>query len=102
MSKKSDQPESLWNNYWEQECEFRQYCFGIDPSRVLDKIDTDIPIEPDERASILRMLNFDPTSATVWIGVNKEWVTIMGTRFIPGRIFAGDGKEPRSRFAIID
>ena len=102
MSKKSKCIESLWSNYWEYECEIRQYCFGVDPSRVLDKIDTDILIEPGERASILRLLNFDPDSATVWIGVSKERITLMGNRYSAKLIFAGEDTKPHSRFAVID
>jgi len=96
------QTESLWSRYWKYECEIRQYCFGINPSRILDKIDTDIFIDPDERMGILRMLGFDPDSAAVWIGINKECITINGHTHWPGRIFAGDGKEPHSRFAVMD
>ena len=102
MPKKTKPPESLWKRYWEYECEIRQCCLGLNPNRILKKIDTDIAIDPDERADILRMLGFDPDSATVWIGVAKEQVTIMGHDHWPGHIFAGDGKEPHSRFAVID
>ena len=84
-------------------CEIHQYCFGLsDPDKILSKIDTETPIEEHERAKILRMLGFDPDSATVWIGVNKEEITIGGKCYYKNRqFFAGDGKEPHSRFAVI-
>jgi len=103
MPKKTKPPESLWSCYLECVCEIHQYCFGLsDPDKILSKIDTETPIEEHERAKILRMLGFDPDSATVWIGVNKEEITIGGKCYYKNRqFFAGDGKEPHSRFAVI-
>ena len=98
----ADTPESLWSRYWQYECTIRQYCFGTDPDRVLKKMDTEIPVAEHERVKILRILGFEPNSATVWIGVNKEGITVMGKTYRPGRIFAGEGREPHSRFAVLD
>ena len=93
---------SLWDNYWEHECEIHQYTLGTDTDRVLGIIDTDINVEKRERDEVLRLLGFDPESETVWIGVSKKSITLMGRLHFDGFIFAGDGKEPHSRFAVID
>jgi len=94
-------PESLWSRYWEYECVIHYYCLGIDTDRVLKQIDTGIPVAEHERVEILRMLGFDPDSATAWIGINREYVRILEKDYLAGRIFAGESKEPRSRFAVI-
>ena len=93
---------SLWDRYWEYECEIHQYTLGTDTERVLSIVDTDILVDERERAGVLRMLGFDPDSDSVWVGVSKESISIMGTHHLSGLIFAGDGQEPRSRFAVIE
>ena len=101
MTKKTNNPESLWSRYGDHECAIHYYCLGIDTDRVLKQIDTEIPVAEHERIEILRMLGFDPNSTTTWIGINREYVRILEKDYLAGRIFAGESKEPRSRFAVI-
>ena len=101
MPKKTNNPESLWSRYGDHECVIHQYFLGTDTDRVLKQIDTEIPVAEHERIEILRMLGFDPNSTTAWIGINREYVRILEKDYLAGRIFAGESKEPRSRFAVV-
>jgi hypothetical protein len=95
-------PKSVWSRYCDHAYEIRQYCFGTDPEHILKNIDTEAFLEGSEHIAILRMLGLHPGSMTVWIGINTEPVTLMGHTYRPGCIFAGDGREPHTRFAVID
>ncbi|MGL6196093.1 MAG: DUF6900 domain-containing protein [Thermoguttaceae bacterium] len=94
--------QSLWNRYWEYECEICKYVLGKDTERILGIIDTDLVIDADERASILRLMGFDPESDAVWIGVSKQTINILSDSFYSGSVFAGESREPHSRFAVIN